>query len=254
MVLRSPLEGVSCGVASTDDDVGPMVTPARLFRLADAAQYRAKRSRSARPVVAGRTLPPEAAVRMTDRPLRPGDRRLIRGRDRVDAARVLGAGLEVLDELRAASAQERLAALADVLAHRVDALGWWLSEAPPAAGLVRTVRFALIRSHPGVETQPGTVGGLGAEFALADYPLTAAVLRGGAELVLADDPAADPGEVAILDGIGAVGVCVAGACATDGTGWLLELFLDELSASAAELVGVVRALVLAAVADGGSGA
>ena len=46
-------EGVACGVASTGDPVGPVDTPARLFRLADAAQMRAKRSRSRRPVVAG---------------------------------------------------------------------------------------------------------------------------------------------------------------------------------------------------------
>ena len=42
-------EGVACGVASTGDPVGPVDTPARLFRLADAAQMRAKRSRSRRP-------------------------------------------------------------------------------------------------------------------------------------------------------------------------------------------------------------
>lgn len=55
-------EGVACGVASTGDQVGDVTTRDRLFRLADAAQYRAKRSRSLHPVIAGRGQPPDAAL------------------------------------------------------------------------------------------------------------------------------------------------------------------------------------------------
>ncbi|MFD5429296.1 diguanylate cyclase domain-containing protein [Streptomyces sp. NPDC127084] len=47
-------EGVACGVASTGDPIGPVRSARRLFRLADAAQYRAKAARSRSPVVAGR--------------------------------------------------------------------------------------------------------------------------------------------------------------------------------------------------------
>ncbi|GGO52170.1 sensor domain-containing diguanylate cyclase [Streptomyces daqingensis] len=47
-------DGVACGVASTGDPIGPVRSAARLFRLADAAQYRAKAARARRPVVAGR--------------------------------------------------------------------------------------------------------------------------------------------------------------------------------------------------------
>ncbi|RST18808.1 sensor domain-containing diguanylate cyclase [Streptomyces sp. WAC05374] len=47
-------EGVACGVASTGDPIGPVPSARRLFRLADAAQYRAKAARSPKPVVAGR--------------------------------------------------------------------------------------------------------------------------------------------------------------------------------------------------------
>ncbi|NSC23580.1 GGDEF domain-containing protein, partial [Streptomyces albus subsp. chlorinus] len=47
-------EGVACGVASTGDPVGQVRTAHRIFRLADAAQYRAKALRSGKPVVAGR--------------------------------------------------------------------------------------------------------------------------------------------------------------------------------------------------------
>ncbi|SCK27032.1 diguanylate cyclase (GGDEF) domain-containing protein [Streptomyces sp. WMMB 322] len=47
-------DGVSCGVASTGDRIGRIRSAARLFRLADAAQYRAKAARALGPVVAGR--------------------------------------------------------------------------------------------------------------------------------------------------------------------------------------------------------
>ncbi|KAB8165261.1 diguanylate cyclase [Streptomyces sp. 3MP-14] len=47
-------EGVACGVASTVAVPGRLRSGRRLFRLADAAQYRAKAARSPAPVVAGR--------------------------------------------------------------------------------------------------------------------------------------------------------------------------------------------------------
>lgn len=71
-------EGVACGVASTGDPIGPVKSSRRLFRLADAAQYKAKAARSAKPVVAGRDT---AVVRLADAdPGSPGERRRFRGR------------------------------------------------------------------------------------------------------------------------------------------------------------------------------
>ncbi|MEU7132020.1 diguanylate cyclase [Streptomyces sp. NPDC046261] len=78
-------EGVACGVASTGDPIGPVRSARRLFRLADAAQYRAKGARATGPVVAGRDGGREdPVVRMADRPP-PGagagtERRRFRGR------------------------------------------------------------------------------------------------------------------------------------------------------------------------------
>lgn len=74
-------EGAACGVASTGDPIGPVRSARRLFRLADAAQYRAKAVRSGGPVVAGRqggTADP--VVRLADAPVAGGDRRRFRGR------------------------------------------------------------------------------------------------------------------------------------------------------------------------------
>lgn len=75
-------EGVACGVASTGDAIGPLPSARRLFRLADAAQYRAKAARSVGPVVAGRD---GEVLRLADEPPRapaPGERRRFRGMTR----------------------------------------------------------------------------------------------------------------------------------------------------------------------------
>ncbi len=69
-------DGVAVGVASTDGGAGPVRTARRLFRLADAAQYRAKAERSAAPVVAGRRV----AALADDPAPAGGDRRAFRGR------------------------------------------------------------------------------------------------------------------------------------------------------------------------------
>ncbi|MEV6552606.1 sensor domain-containing diguanylate cyclase [Streptomyces sp. NPDC051597] len=71
-------DGVACGVASTGDPIGQVRSARRLFRLADAAQYRAKAARSTTPVVAGRD---GAVVQLADSagPER-GERRRFRGR------------------------------------------------------------------------------------------------------------------------------------------------------------------------------
>ncbi|MFJ5529770.1 diguanylate cyclase domain-containing protein [Streptomyces sp. NPDC093261] len=74
-------DGVACGVASTEDPIGPVRSARRLFRLADAAQYRAKALRAVKPVVAGREGPDDPVVRLADAPPpAAGERRRIRGR------------------------------------------------------------------------------------------------------------------------------------------------------------------------------
>ncbi|MDT0458538.1 GGDEF domain-containing protein [Streptomyces sp. DSM 41527] len=62
-------EGVAVGVASTGDPIGPVHSARRLFRLADAAQYKAKAARSGEPVVAGRHGgKDDPVVRLADAP------------------------------------------------------------------------------------------------------------------------------------------------------------------------------------------
>ncbi|WP_156723268.1 GGDEF domain-containing protein [Streptomyces apocyni] len=66
-----PGDGVACGVASTGDPIGQVRSARRLFRLADAAQYRAKAAQAAKPVVAGREGPDDPVVRLADAPVPP---------------------------------------------------------------------------------------------------------------------------------------------------------------------------------------
>ncbi|MGW1071493.1 diguanylate cyclase domain-containing protein [Streptomyces sp. NPDC002537] len=77
-------EGVACGVASTGDPIGPVRSARRLFRLADAAQYRAKAALAPRPVVAGRDGLGDRVVELADHPPAPvpAERRRFRGRRR----------------------------------------------------------------------------------------------------------------------------------------------------------------------------
>jgi diguanylate cyclase (GGDEF)-like protein len=83
--VLEPGDGAACGVASTGDPIGPEVSARRLFRLADAAQYRAKAARAVEPVVAGRQGGmDDPVVRLADAaPVTPppeGERRRFRGR------------------------------------------------------------------------------------------------------------------------------------------------------------------------------
>ena len=240
--------GVSCGVAITDDDVGLVRSPGRLFRLADAAQYRAKRSRSRRPVVAGRQLP--AGWTLIGEGSPEGDRRQLRGRGRDDQRRMLETGIAALDDLADSPRDSRIEAVAETLSHHVDAAGWWVSIQPPGLGIVRTISYAVSRTTP---VEPGvghpSSNEVGAEFSLASFPLTQAALAGSAHLVSVHDPYADVAEAAIVQGMGCVSLLVAGGTDSEGVGWLIEIFGDEISAAMDDLVPVARALVAIGLAN-----
>jgi diguanylate cyclase (GGDEF)-like protein len=174
-------EGVACGVASTGDAIGPVSTPDRLFRLADAAQYRAKAARAAHPVVAGRSHGPGTAPdptvlladsadpqRATGRG-RPGsalvrgvhaDRRRFRGAAHsADPGQLLTAVLTALDQeggpytLHPADTLGRLATVAGTAARLLDAVAWWISYVPPGARLMHTAQHAVYRMTSGPSTE-----------------------------------------------------------------------------------------------------
>ena len=239
--------GVSCGVAITGDSVGSIHSAGRLFRLADAAQYRAKRTGSRRPVVAGRALPVEASTPLvTDRPDATQDRRTIRGKETPGALHLLDAALRALDEATTEPMPARLGLVADLVSHQVDAVGWWLSSVDQSTQEVETLEYAIYRALPGL-SQEELAMEVGQRFAIVDYPAAEQALGGGAFVVRADDPQADPGELAILDDLVAVAVVGAGGEDREGRSWLVEIYTDLLSGSERNLATVLRVLVLAAL-------
>jgi diguanylate cyclase (GGDEF)-like protein len=171
-------EGVACGIASTGDAIGPVSTADRLFRLADAAQYRAKAARAAHPVVAGRShgpgLTPDPTVLLADaadphhradgRGGRSGaaargphtDRRRFRGAAHsADPGQLLAVVFAALDQesgLRAhhpADTMGRLATVAETTARLLDAVAWWISYVPPGSRLMHTAQHAVYRMTSG---------------------------------------------------------------------------------------------------------
>ncbi len=241
--------GLACGVVVTTDAVGSIEFPARLLRLADAAQYRAKRIRSRVPVVAGRPLPADQSISLADADPDEAavpDRRMFRGRDEASLGHLTDAVLRALDQAPDETARFRLGLVADLVTHHIDGVGWWLSLKASTSGTVRTVDFSLYR-------RPSAIGSdeledeLSGAFEVAAYPQTQFALAGGSYAVAVDDATADPAEVAILDGLGATAVVAAGGTDEHGDGWLVEVFLDDLSTQGQEMAGVMRLLVLAAL-------
>jgi hypothetical protein len=136
--------------------------------------------------------------------------------------------------------------VADLVTHHVDAIGWWLSLVPAGADALNTVDFALYRRPADIDPEE-LRRELSGVFDLATYPQTHLALAGTSYTVTTTDVAADPAELAVLDGLGASGVVAAGGRDSEGDGWLVEVFLDELSGAGQEMAGVLRLFVLAAL-------
>lgn len=239
--------GAAVGLASTGDSVGAIDNDKRLFRLADAAQYRAKRTGSRRPVVAGRPLPVEASSSLAaDASVPSNDRRLRRGVQHPEPLQLLDAALRALDDAADQSVRVRLGLVADLVSHHLDAVGWWLSHLSDGEEDVVTLEYAIYRALPGL-TREELATEVGSRFALSEYPSTAQALRGGAFTVRADEPGADSAELAILDDLSAVAVVGAGGQDHHGDRWLVEVYTDTLSGPERDLVTLLRVLVATAL-------
>ena len=248
--------GVSCGVASTGDPVGHVETPARLFRLADAAQYRAKRSGARTPVVAGRGPARDmTAVALADAaPAATGDRRALRSRGRPLPAALLVAGIGDLDLLVGAGIRERLEAVANLAARHTDAASWAILRVPPGEEVLvvdsRAVHRLPVEASLGESARERRARDGRAradrDLPLAEYPQSARAAAGGAYVLEVGEPDADPAEEALLAGGGYTAKVAAGGPA-EGQQWLVEICADELSANVHDLAPVLRALVAIAL-------
>ncbi|HEX7187329.1 MAG TPA: sensor domain-containing diguanylate cyclase [Actinomycetes bacterium] len=235
--------GVSCGVASTDVLPERVDNQVRLFRLADAAQYRAKRSGARSPVVAGRSAPEEPE----DPGDTPADRRGRRGRLTTDLPGALESGLAALDGLPGGSCRDRLELVGDHMRDLLDAAGWFLSEVRPGSTDLVTVSNSVQRAADELGAGPG-IAAVGEVFDLLAYPVTlAAIEQAGSFYVEAGMPGNDPAEEATLVTAGYLAVLGAGA-ADEGAGWLVEIYADQISLPMGGFEPVLRALVAVAVA------
>ncbi len=230
-------EGVACGVAATQDLPDLRVTPSRLMRAADAAQYRAKRTGARTPVVLGGAGSPLAG------PVEPPERRLFRGRVASDAGRLLDRIAAAIDEASEADRLSRLSAVAATVAEAIDGASWFVSSVEPGTDLVVT------RGHGVLRRDPAAGEGFYAPetYPLDDYPATYAAITGSAVVVDVDDPRADPAEVGLLVLAGLAEMVMSGGTDPDGRRWLVEILGDELSASVRPYATVLRAGVALAL-------
>jgi diguanylate cyclase (GGDEF)-like protein len=231
-------EGVACGVATTDGLPQVGVTPARLLRAADAAQYRAKRAASPTPVVAGRTATDAGETGDEAQP----ERRQFRGRGSADPGQALDEVLRRLDETDDADPSRRLVAVAEVLAETVDAASWFVSCLPAGSSVVET------RVHTVVRRSEGEVYYIMDTFDVDEYPATFAALTGRCVIVDVDDPRSDPAEVSLLMLGGLAEMVMCGGAASGGDRWVVEVVGDELSAPVRPYASVLRAGVALALA------
>ena len=233
--------GVSCGVASTDSLSGHVDSPVRLLRLADAAQYRAKRAGLRWPVVAGQV----AAGENVD----PAghDRRRRRGQISARVPEMLESGLSLLDAMPGDDTLARLEAVAEHVAHLTDAGGWWVSEAPGGGPDLISVASSVQRSGDPSDERMAAQAKIGAVFDMRDFPVTERAVRDASSFAIElGVQGNDPDEETALVIAGYRAVIGAGATAA-GSGWLIEVFADTLSLSLVDFEPVLHALVAVAV-------
>jgi len=217
---------LSYGIASTEH-TDPEATGRSLFRLADAAQYRAKRARHPRASGGSRY---GGITQLT----------------------VLDDGLAVLDALtRDARARDvpthagdRLSAVAAALTEAVGAMHWYVSSCEPQSRSLRLVSRGNSFSRPDTAF---LTDAFGQDFASPLNQSTARALDGGAFWVHVSDPDGHPHERHLLAATDATAVVAAGGPDASGRRWLVELYFDNLHVDVEYIATPVRAVVAAAI-------
>ena len=225
--------GLSAGIASLGTGAR---RPGDLMRAADAALYTAKRNGRGRVFVARSGEVPKEA---------PGvERRALPSAAVAGNLHSLTADtVEQLDAMPG-NAFERLSAAVERTAVTGGMKSWAISHADAGADVVRTVVWHDTRFHEGGVDWADTADEI---YPIDQYPSTAKVLReGGSFVVRADDPEADPAEVALLVD-GGVSSVVAVGIPWEGGAWLVELYGHEGVSDPAVIEPYLRLLAAEAV-------
>lgn len=205
--------GLAVGAASTikrPDPKEPTKTTARaLLRLADAVQYRHKRTR--RTVSEGLVVAQAPIAALLPE----------------DAGLVIDMALRAFADAPSRSLEWRLQVAADVISQVYDVASWWVSC--NADGVLIDVLGRVLRPDArgplsGVEMTSGK------SYEAADFPATLAALRGGSYTASLTE--GEETERAYLARIGYVSVVAAGEPGSDGRQWLVELLGDPKTSTA----------------------
>ncbi len=227
--------GLAVGAATTvlrpDPNESTKIAARSLMRLADAAQYRHKRMRTAR-------SEPLHVVHSPNPTLLPED-----------AGLVIDVALRGLSASPPGSMEWRLQVVADVISQVYDVAMWWVSchvDDVLLDVLGRILRPDSRGALAGVELPSATV------YEAKAFPATLAALQGGSYTASLTE--GDEAERALLARLGYVSVVAAGEPGADGRQWLVELFGDTqtsgtLFAAEPSLRALVHIAVQGAPAD-----
>ncbi len=235
LVASGIAEGAAVGVATSADLPGAMLSRIHLMRAADAAQSRAKRSRTVTPVLA-RTAGESVSLDELDD--HETERRRIRGRLSDSPALLLDRIVSRIDEMPTAMPRELLSMVAGETATSANAATWWLSRVEANSETIVTTAYGRARIPD--DDLPDT-------YALSDFPLTQQALSGRAVVLDVDDITSDPAETVLMSSIGVTELLMMGGTDRFGTRWLVEIPADSLTYPLAGFANVLRAAVAMAL-------
>lgn len=237
LVTGGIAEGASIGVATSADLPGAMLSRVNLMRAADAAQARAKKSRSVTPVLA---RPTGEAVSLDELKGHETERRRIRGRVTHSPAVLLDVICARLDEMPDALPRELLSMIAHETASVTNSATWWLSRLDVGSDTLVTTAYG--RARVPDDDLPDT-------YKVSEFPLSAIALGGRAIVLDVDDIASDPAETILMSSIGVSSLLMTGGTDRFGTKWLLEIPGDSLTYPLVPFANVVRSAVALALKE-----